>query len=157
MVGAWTPAIRGMRARLVTALDDLDRGGRFVSVYVEFEHVHAYSSDIEIPSDRQLEVELLDEAQQPLPKRSLPYGGPGSEPKAISLSNGSVLLTGSPVNFEPSTRLTSRLTGPATVRTVSTTFVRCEETGGGGRTGDDGGGRCSGRDAQSGRPSPTPG
>ncbi len=89
MVGDWTDAVRGIRARLVTSLDDLDRGGAFVSVYVELEHVHPYSSQIEIGADRQVEIELLDDAMRPVPPQGFPYDGPVEAPASIVLPNHS--------------------------------------------------------------------
>jgi hypothetical protein len=88
VVGPWSEVVGGVRGRLVTALDDLDRGGAFVSVYVELESVHHYTSDVEIPADREVEVELLDEAMRPVPPRTgHVYSGPLVPPAPIRIQN----------------------------------------------------------------------
>jgi hypothetical protein len=89
VVGPWTPVVGGLRARLVTSLDDVDRGAPFISVYVELENVHAYASDVVIGADRIVEIEVLDETMKPLQPSAHPFDGPVTAPAPIVLPDHS--------------------------------------------------------------------
>ncbi len=82
--GPWSDDVHYLRGRLVTHLHQVRRR-KLVVVYLELEERSDSAMDIELPADREVQIEVLDENHAPMPSLGYIWSGPVRSPRVFTV------------------------------------------------------------------------